>query len=218
MYKQPIMLKFLKKRQHRRDHKAELRRYRDDGGDEVLRFNYPLTPDDVVLDLGGYKGQWASDLYARYRCHIHIFEPVTEFAKAIEIRFAHNPDIVGHDFGLGPADQEIQIALMADASTCFEQSGRTQIARIVDAVSWLDAQDFDRIALAKLNIEGAEYDLLDRLIQAGRLEMFEHLQIQFHDFAPDAESRMARIHELLAHTHQPEYQYRFVWESWKRKP
>jgi FkbM family methyltransferase len=212
------MIKLLHSRLARRAKKQELRRYRDDGGDEALRFNYSLDPQSIVLDLGGYKGQWASDLYARYRCKIHVFEPVTGFAKAITERFSHNPDISVHDFGLGASNREIQIAIMADASSSFEKSDNTQPARIVDVLEWLHEQGIERVALAKLNIEGGEYELLERLIEAGKLTIFDHLQIQFHDFTEDAEPRMNQIHAHLAQTHRPEYQYRFVWESWTRKP
>lgn len=211
------MLNLIQARLEKRQHKRELRRYRNDGGDEALRFNYPLVPDDVVLDLGGYKGQWASDLYARYRCKIHVFEPVVDFARTIETRFAANPDIRVHACGLGTRDETIQIGLHADASSSFGHTGETRDASIVDACNWLDQHGIGRVALAKLNIEGAEYDLLDRLIEAGQMDRFDYLQIQFHNFAPDAEKRMARIHEQLRLTHNPQYQYRFVWESWARK-
>lgn len=211
------MIKFLHSRLARRAKKRELRRYRDDGGDETLRFNYPLGPDSIVLDLGGYKGQWASDLYARYRCKIHVFEPVTGFADAIAERLSHNPDISVHDFGLGASNREIQIAVLADASSSFEKSDNTQSARIVDVLEWLADERIERVALAKLNIEGGEYELLERLIEAGKLAMFDALQIQFHDFTEDSEARMNQIHAHLAQTHRPEYQYRFVWESWTRK-
>ena len=44
-------------------------------GDKTLRLNYPLTDKSIVLDLGGYEGQWASDIFSRYCCFIHVFEP-----------------------------------------------------------------------------------------------------------------------------------------------
>ena len=37
-----------------------------DNGDETLRLDYELTPDSMVLDLGGYRGQWASDIFDKY--------------------------------------------------------------------------------------------------------------------------------------------------------
>src|SRR5262245_42140527 len=50
-------------------------------GDMTLRMTYDLSPDSVVLDLGGYHGAWAVEIMARYCCHIHIFEPCPQFME-----------------------------------------------------------------------------------------------------------------------------------------
>jgi hypothetical protein len=44
-----------------------------------------------------------------------------------------------------------------------------------------------------------------------------NVQVQFHDFVPDAERRMRRIQEKLGKTHSLTYQYLFVWENWALK-
>ncbi|MDA8326743.1 MAG: hypothetical protein M0033_11065, partial [Nitrospiraceae bacterium] len=61
------------------------------------------------------------------------------------------------------------------------------------------------------------YDLLDHLIETGVVNQIGNIQVQFHDFAPNAESRMSDIQRKLALTHKLTYQYRFVWENWERK-
>jgi hypothetical protein len=50
------------------------------------------------------------------------------------------------------------------------------------------------------------------------VRQIENIQVQFHDFVPDAEGRMQRIQEKLAQTHELTYQYLFVWENWRRRP
>lgn len=203
--------------------KIELERYRKDGGDYALRFNYDLDENSVVLDLGGYMGQWASDLHARYRCEIHIFEPVGVFARMISKRFSKNPAITTHNFGLGDADKQIAISLDADASSIYDHSGghdhpgERQTIQIKNASRWLEDSKIDRVSLAKINIEGGEYELIENLLLSGKIRMFDNLQIQFHDFFPEAEARMLAIQQTLKETHVQIYQYRFVWESWTRK-
>lgn len=54
----------------------EVKRYFADGGDEVFRYDFDLNNESLVLDFGGFKGQWASDIYSRYNCRILVFEPV----------------------------------------------------------------------------------------------------------------------------------------------
>ena len=69
----------------------------------------------------------------------------------------------------------------------------------------------------KINIEGAEYDLVEHLIDTKLVEIIRNIQVQFHDFVPNAESRMRKIQEKLRITHSISYQYRFVWENWALK-
>ena len=54
-------------------------RWIDDKGDSELRLNYNLNEDSVVVDLGGFKGDWSALISEKYSCNIHIFEPVREF-------------------------------------------------------------------------------------------------------------------------------------------
>jgi len=62
-----------------------------------------------------------------------------------------------------------------------------------------------------------EYELLEKLIETGLIGIFENVQVQFHDVAPDSHSRMERIQKALGKTHTPTYQYEFVWENWTRR-
>ena len=64
-------------------HQVLVRQWYIDGGDYELRFNYNLVEESIVLDLGGYQGQFASDLFSRYRCRIFVFEPVRKFSEQI---------------------------------------------------------------------------------------------------------------------------------------
>lgn len=179
------------------------------------RFDYPLDQNSLVLDLGGYEGQWASDIYSRYCCTIHVFEPVEDYAASIQRRFAKNQNIVVHPFGFGAADTTIQIGLGADRSSVFHMSAQTCTGRIVKAEDFLKAQGIAHIDLMKINIEGGEYELLEHLLDTGLVAQIENIQVQFHDFIPNAEARMHSIQEKLRQSHALTYQVEFIWENWK---
>ena len=100
------MFERFKNRKYRRAYREELARWNADGGDSQFRFDYELTPESVVLDVGGYEGQWATDLYARQRCRIHIFEPVPAFADAIRERFSGNGDVSVHTYAIGSGSRK----------------------------------------------------------------------------------------------------------------
>jgi len=189
--------------------------WRSDRGDATLRQDYDLSGKSLVLDLGGYQGQWASDIYARYRCAIHIFEPVPQFAEAIKARFARNPSITVHAAALGPTDCEARIALNDDGSHLAANGGVPVLVKRAD--TFIDSLGAPAIDLVKINIEGAEYDLLEHLLNTGHILQINNLQIQFHRFVPNAVMRRDNIRKKMSTTHELTYEYEFVWENWRKR-
>lgn len=188
-----------------------------DRGSETLRLDYDeLTPESVVFDLGGYRGQWASDIFAKYRCAIYIFEPIPYYADFIERRFKKNDRIHLCRYGLANRSETIPISVREDASSIFGKAKGLEV-KIVDIVTCLEDLKIGEIDLMKINIEGAEYDLLERLIEKDLIRRFKNIQIQFHDFVENSEARMKAIQKRLAETHSVTYEYRFIFENWKRR-
>lgn len=185
-----------------------------DHGDKTLRLSYDLTPDDTVWDVGGFEGQWASDIFAKYQPTIHIFEPVKGFADKIKERFAKNEKVRVYQYGLSDHDSTETISLVGDRASTFVQDTQSEQATFRKASAV--ANELGIPTLIKLNIEGGEYPLLEDLIAADMIKDITHIQVQFHDFVPHAQTRMQKIQEVLARTHTRTYHYPFVWESWTR--
>ncbi len=204
------------RRMHRREHREMIRKWRDDGGDQRLRFDYKLERNSLVMDLGGYQGQWASDLYSRYRCRILIFEPVRSFSSKISDRFRENENIQVFTYGLGATSRTEAIFLHGAGSSTFRKRSHTENIQIIDVGEWLKQNSIDSVQLMKINIEGGEFELLERLIETQLIGCIENIQVQFHNVALNSSSRMKSIQQGMSRTHHPIYQYRFVWESWKR--
>ena len=194
-------------------HYRSYQRWVRDRGDERLRLYYPLSPDSVVLDAGGFKGDWAAALVQRFDPCVQIFEPVSEYAEQIERRFADSPKVSVHRYGLSCQDQSIQFSVAGDASSAI-RGGLQQTASMRDIHGVL--APLDQVDLIKINIEGGEYDLLDRLIETSDIEKVTNLQVQFHLFVPDALDRYRVIASRLKQTHRLTWRYYFVWENWER--
>lgn len=185
-----------------------------DNGDKTLRLSYLLSQEDIVLDVGGYEGQWASDIFSQYLCTIHIFEPVPFYASLISKRFQSNKRIQLHEIGLGKVNDDIEFSIAGDASSSIVRGDQIVKARIAAFDEWYQKNHISDIALMKVNIEGGEYDLLEHLIETGLIVKVKNLQVQFHDFFPDAAERMVAIQRKLEKTHRLTYQYLFIWENW----
>ena len=187
-------------------------------GDKTLRVNYPeLNKKSLVVDVGGFHGSWAKEIFARYGCDILIFEPVSSFAKELADFFAANSSITCHNVGLSNKDSVAELSLLGDKSSTFEKGSKKESIQLVDASAFFKKNGISNIDLMKINIEGAEYELLENLIESKFIEHIKNIQVQFHDFVPNAKERMESIQKTLSRTHRLTYQYPFVWENWQVK-
>jgi FkbM family methyltransferase len=198
-------------------HQLTASRYFADGGDYKFRFDYDLNHNSIVLDLGGYEGQWTSDIFSRFKCNVFVFEPVAEFADLIRARFRRNDQIKVFEFGLGNSQRQEIIYLSANGSSLFGSKELRQDIEIVDVSDWLTMTGISKIDLLKLNIEGGEFELLDRLLEIDFVARIENIQVQFHNVEEESYVKMERIKRELSRTHYSTYQYEWVWENWTRK-
>ncbi len=189
-----------------------------DEGDSRLRLAYPeLGPESVVFDLGGYKGQFASDIHDRYRSRTYVFEPFGAFYEALRARFSSNPRISVYPFGLGAADERHKLFYNDDGTSMFRESNRFELIEIRKFQTFVEYNDVSRIDLLKINIEGSEYDLLESIIGGGLQSRIANIQVQFHRDIPDSYRRMSRIKQALLETHELTYEYQYVWENYRLK-
>lgn len=184
--------------------------------DKLIRLDYELNENSIVFDVGGYEGQWASDLYAMHNCNIYVFEPIVKYAEFIKKRFKKNTKIKVFAFGLGGKNQKNDIALDNDGSSLHKKSNHSIEVEVKDIAELIEKNSIDNIDLIKINIEGGEYELLERLIEKSLINNIKNIQVQFHDFVTNADKRMNEIKNNLKKTHNPTYEYEYVWENWKR--
>ncbi len=189
----------------------------EDGGNKILRFDYDLKPSSLVMDLGGYEGQWASDIHSRFQCGVLVFEPIQRFSDEIKNRFIKNKKISVYQYGLGPLDARMNICVDGNASSLFKTGGNVEKISIVSFRRFIEENSIKNIDLLKINIEGGEYDLLDYLIDQGLIAQIDNIQVQFHRFVPDAEIRRKTIQLRLVKSHHLTYEYPFIWENWRRR-
>lgn len=176
-----------------------------------------LNEDSLVFDVGGYEGQWASDIYGMYNCNIHIFEPVPLFVKNIQKRFNQNKKIKVNNFGLSSKNADTLIYMNKDGSSTIKKDGVQTSIKLIDISDYVSQYSITKIDLLKINIEGGEYELLQRLIESGYIKNIGAILVQFHNFFPQARARMTDLRTQLSTTHSPVYQFEFIWELWVLK-
>jgi len=188
-----------------------------DEGDKNLRINYPLNENSIAFDLGGYEGQWTSDVSSKFCCKVYVFEPVTLFAENIRNRFILNKNIFVFDFGLSNTNKIEKISKDNDRSSIYKSGKNYQTIQGVGIEEFMKSNSIEKIDLMKINIEGGEYDLLDKMIETGLTQKVKYFQLQFHDYFNGAHDRRRKILDELTKTHELMWNYEWVWESWRLK-
>lgn len=196
--------------------------YKNPDNEKVLRYAYPLNENSLVIDVGGYEGDFASEIFARYQCRIFVFEPVKRYVDYLNNRFKLNHSITILPFGLGGKKEELKIHVMEEASSynrteTIHKKGSEETVSIVSVVDFFSTNEIKKVDLIKINIEGGEYDLLDKMIEFDFIRICDNIQVQFHDFYPDFQKRYDLINKELSKTHVLTYNFPFVWENWTRK-
>jgi FkbM family methyltransferase len=180
-----------------------------------------IDSHSVVVDVGAFTGSWAQNMVDRYDPVIYAFEPNPQSFEALQRKALNNPKLQPRPYGLGDEDVTVEFTLNGlGSSMCDDRSSNLDVPRIkvdiaaIDRV-WKDMQ-FGQVDLMKINIEGAEFPLLDKMIRTDLLKMVNCFMIQFHEWHPGAYKKRRRIREELSKTHRLEWEYYFVWEKWVR--
>lgn len=188
-----------------------------DNGEEKLRYNYPLDESSIVFDVGGYLGEFAEKITERYKSIVYFFEPVDEFFDSVEKKLKDCENIRFYKFGLGAETRTDSITFDGAASSAVKKSDNSKEIKIVNVIDFMNENKIDKVDLIKINIEGMEYELLDKIISEGKIKCFGNIQVQFHNFKEGDSTKRDAIRAKLANTHYPTYEYPFVWENWKLK-
>ncbi|QQG42249.1 MAG: FkbM family methyltransferase [Candidatus Woesebacteria bacterium] len=186
-----------------------------DHGDETLYTKYPLSSKSLVLDIGGYEGKFSDQIITLYNPKIVIYEPVKKFFLNLKRRYRTKNSVSVLNWGLSNKNTLTKVRLSGDGTSIYSKSGEMEKVRFLDAAIAL--KKYSAIDLISINIEGSEYDVVERIIDSGVIKRIKNIQIQFHRVVPNCEARRLSIIKGLHKTHRTLFSYPFVWESFTRK-
>jgi FkbM family methyltransferase len=198
---------------------ADSQRRWQEGEFERVRYEYDLQPEDVVFDIGAYRGEFSEEIIKRYGCRIVAIEPTDSILSA-EWMFVephgepgNRVRVINKAAGIGNAP--IKFGGQFYYTSAFED-GPTREYPAFDINSVLS--EYEEIALCKINIEGLEYDLLRRIFEDGLQSRVKNFQVQFHEIEGQPyEEWYEEIMDTLVKTHFPTYLFPFCWENWRRR-
>ncbi len=152
-----------------------------------------LGPGDICLDIGANIGDY-TEMLANTGADVHAFEPDPEVFSWLQKRFADRSNVILHHAAVHVASGRVTLRRAADFDS--DPVWRSQASSIVfnDPKKFLQdgfevecralsdvLTSFDRpCALVKVDIEGAEFDLLEQIFAHPADYPFEKMFVETH--------------------------------------
>ncbi|OLE10686.1 MAG: hypothetical protein AUG89_11525 [Acidobacteria bacterium 13_1_20CM_4_56_7] len=181
---------------------------------ESMRYEYPIGVDSLVIDAGGFRGDWFIGMRDRYGCRVLCFDPITSFCTVIRERAQGRFPVF--QCGIGGKSRWEDFHIQNDSTGLHATGERVETVWIEDIHCLLTNVNSTRsVSVLKLNIEGMEFEVIERLIDTGLIECIQNLQVQFHDCAINAKARFDHIQAALADTHYLTFDAGWIWQNWR---
>jgi FkbM family methyltransferase len=182
--------------------------------------DYPLNEDSLVVDVGGLTGDWAARIYCRYSCYIDVFEPHPVLVQQANENFLLNDKVCAFPYGLAAKNGEMVLYGAGNESSLYPTQNTAekytvQIKKASEVFNELYSNT--TIDLLKLNVEGAEYEILPDLINNFGMEKIKNIQIQFHQVVQNYTEKRERIRDDLVRLGFIQtWNDEWVFENWEK--
>ncbi len=207
------MQRFIKRHRDRLNHRLEpFYAFLDS------KFVYSKTDKVLFLDCGANLGQgytWFSKFFNQSNVHFELFEPNPNCIEHLRnLPSVANGNVTLNQFGIGTQDGVVKFfgtdsteggslsqggsIIQTHNSNHYSASHETAIeVQIIDFSKYLaeKASHYDKI-IVKMDIEGAEVDLLEKMIADGSIDLMDVLYVEFHsEYQKPAESAVTQLRE-----------------------
>jgi FkbM family methyltransferase len=155
-----------------------------------------IGPTSVVLDIGANQGQFTRTIVRDFGCRVHAIEPNPHLCAGLQSLAI--PSVTVHGVALSDPGGPRQFVVMnnSEASHFSSANGSSEETVQVEAVTLeelISRVPDASIDLIKMDIEGAELDVLER-IPVGVLSRVRQLTVEFHQFvSPESRGRIEAI-------------------------
>ena len=170
-----------------------------------------IRDGDCVVDCGGYNGEYTEEVLKKHRVGVIVLEPTKEFYEKLVAKFkGKDVDILNIGLGGKTGKRILHIGKRKNSTSLYpEWAYRPQSTEEVDIVSAKEFFEDISCQVLKLNVEGAEYEILDVL----PIKEIREILIQFHNIK-NIDINFYR--EKLGKTHKRIYLGK-NWEIWRQQ-
>ena len=149
-----------------------------------------LTSDSIVIDIGANYGE-VEKVLSPIGCKVYAFEPHPVFFSMLKKNYADNDNVILSNFAIWKTNEKKTFyfkrsasALNGGATLMSEKTNITDLNLNVEVtcldVSELVASIGKPIDVLKMDVEGAEYEILQRLYESGAYKNIKSIYFEDH--------------------------------------
>ena len=176
----------------------------------------------IFIDCGAHCGESILEAKRRFgnETKIYSFEANTNLAKGLIDYFKNDPNVIVENKAAWIEDSFIEFYLStfwSDGSSVYAEKGSGGVSNnisikvpSIDLDAFINSFDKDDYIILKLDIEGAEYEILNKLIETGTIHRVDELHGEFHENIDKPE-----VKELENKVYSYLYENKIVFHSWE---
>lgn len=172
---------------------------------------FELMPGEIAVDLGANVGK-ITERMARPGVIVYAFEPDPRAFQKLQERFKDRPEVIcipkaaSDHAGRAPIYFHTEYAkdpiTWSVASSLFREKGNVNQDTFVE-VDVIDIARFiltleKPISLMKIDIEGEEIRVLNKLIESGLYKRIKHIVVETHERLPFLKEPTARLKKTIS--------------------
>lgn len=164
----------------------------------------------VCIDCGVHAGL-ISDILLECGSIVYAFEPNKILHSFLESKYQNNPNIILHQAAVSDKNgtttfllsdstsQGNRISESGDNDSIYDDgSYEVQVIDLVEYINTHILTKFDRIYFLKLDIEGAEFDIMDKIMEYKLYEKIDFIACETHErYFTDGEAKIKKLRKLV---------------------
>jgi FkbM family methyltransferase len=170
-----------------------------------------LNAGSICVDLGANIGE-VTNILSKSGAEVHAFEPNPDAFKKLQERFRDNSKI--HIYNKGALDKNTTMKLYMSPLSCYNKEYYSQMSSVYSSkinidknnfveVDIIDFSDFleklnGNVDILKIDIEGAEYCILEKIIENNLYKKCKNILVETHeDRIPELQEIALRVRSMI---------------------
>lgn len=185
---------------------------------EQKKYKCKLNSGALVLDIGSYKGYYAQKIIKKNPgIQVEMYEPIKEYSDFSRL-LLKDANVNVYPVAVTADGKPVLFFIDGPGTSARNTVGANFEESVCPSVSIESLiETHGQIDLIKLNIEGAEFEILEQLIKVNKLAFFNSFLIQFHNIEESSASKVEKIRKELTKSHHCVFQVDWKWDLWQIK-